>query len=102
MFRHLGDDVTYTFHSGGSVPTRVQVYERPVVAKDDSVRGLAAATSRRLAAYETRLMASLMTADVPSPKRGDSFVDRGVTYIVENVVESSPSRHEVLLQAPRS
>lgn len=98
VFRHLGDDVVYTFAAGGSVSTRVQVYERPNALKDDSVRGLAAATSRMLSAAETISAASLLAADVPAPKPGDSFIDQGATYYVEHILERTPSRIEVALR----
>lgn len=98
VHRHLGDATTYVFKAGGSVQTRVQVYEKPVVLKDDSVRGLAAATSRQINAAETQTMASLLSADVPAPKRGDTFTDAGVEYAVEHIIERTPSRFEVSIR----
>jgi hypothetical protein len=95
VHRHLGDTTIYVFKNGGSVETRVQVYEKPAVLKDDSVRGLAAATSRQINAAETVMMASLLSADVPAPKRGDTFTDEGVQYMVEHIIERTPSRFEV-------
>lgn len=98
VFDHLGDETTYTFASGGTVTTRVQVYEKANIAKDDSVRGLSAATSRQFSAAETVTMASLQTVHVPAPKKGDSFPDSGVTYYVEAVLERTPSRVEVMVR----
>ena len=59
-----------------------------------SVRGLSAATSRLMNAAETITMVSLPAEDVPLPRRDDWFVDQGVTYYIEHVLESTPFRHE--------
>ena len=88
-FEVLAQPVVYTKQQGGAVSTRVKVYRQHRRA------GEMRNGSRFVNRVEVHDFASIPVADVPIPRRDDTFVYAGQTYAVEHVEHIGPTRVEV-------
>lgn len=85
------DDAVYTPMDGAPFDTKVLVYSAPGVVSDRNSPQAAAQTIEK---------ASLLIADVPTPRRGDTFrvVKNSAVYEVKHTTETGQWRHETVVE----